>query len=293
MIRFASAMVMLTTIGIAASLTIGPIIWLFFIDWAAAANGFRVQPQSFSMDLRLAGAFLPRCAASHRHARTFAKHELAPGRKRAPHAVPPLRWYDVDEGISRSAHERAGRAAAAPRSAGHAHRFRHRDFGFLVVWQGTTLFLMYFYTDVIGIEPVLAGTIYLVAMVWDAVTDPVIAALPNAPAPAGVPPYRPGGRPFGVLSRWGFHSRHFPVAASDRPLGRTCCSERAVVRFSSLGVRTDAASGMVPYGRHVQRRLGYVVSLADNVEGGSVPIRSARRSLVLFSSRARCATGAA
>ena len=51
------------------------------------------------------------------------------------------------------------------------------DFGFLVVWQGTTLFLMYFYTDVIGIEPVLAGTIYLVAMVWDAVTDPVIAAL--------------------------------------------------------------------------------------------------------------------
>lgn len=58
MIRFASAMVMLTTIGIAASLTIGPIIWLFFIDWAAAANGFRVQPQSFSMDLRLAGAFI-------------------------------------------------------------------------------------------------------------------------------------------------------------------------------------------------------------------------------------------
>ncbi|MEE4205400.1 MAG: glycoside-pentoside-hexuronide (GPH):cation symporter [Erythrobacter sp.] len=51
------------------------------------------------------------------------------------------------------------------------------DFGFLVVWQGTTLFLMYFYTDVLGIDPVLAGTIYLVAMIWDAVTDPVIAAL--------------------------------------------------------------------------------------------------------------------
>jgi len=51
------------------------------------------------------------------------------------------------------------------------------DFGFLVVWQGTTLFLMYFYTDVMGIDPVLAGTIYLVAMVWDAITDPVIAAM--------------------------------------------------------------------------------------------------------------------
>lgn len=51
------------------------------------------------------------------------------------------------------------------------------DFGFLVVWQGTTLFLMYFYTDVLGIDPVVAGAIYLAAMVWDAVTDPVIAAL--------------------------------------------------------------------------------------------------------------------
>ncbi|PXW69808.1 GPH family glycoside/pentoside/hexuronide:cation symporter [Blastomonas natatoria] len=51
------------------------------------------------------------------------------------------------------------------------------DFGFLVVWQGTTLFLMYFYTDVMGIDPVLAGTIYLAAMVWDAVTDPVVAAM--------------------------------------------------------------------------------------------------------------------
>lgn len=51
------------------------------------------------------------------------------------------------------------------------------DFGFLVVWQGTTLFLMYFYTDVMGIDPVVAGAIYLTAMVWDAATDPVIAAL--------------------------------------------------------------------------------------------------------------------
>ncbi len=51
------------------------------------------------------------------------------------------------------------------------------DFGFLLVWQGTTLFLMYFYTDVLGISPVVAGTIYLVAMVWDAIIDPVIAAM--------------------------------------------------------------------------------------------------------------------
>lgn len=56
MIRFASTMATLTTIGIAASVTIGPVVWLFFIEWAAAAVGFRVQPQSFSIDLKLAGA---------------------------------------------------------------------------------------------------------------------------------------------------------------------------------------------------------------------------------------------
>lgn len=51
------------------------------------------------------------------------------------------------------------------------------DFGFLLVWQGTALFLMYFYTDVLGIAPAVAGMIYLIAMVWDAITDPVIASL--------------------------------------------------------------------------------------------------------------------
>lgn len=51
------------------------------------------------------------------------------------------------------------------------------DFGFLLVWQGTALFLMYFYTDVLGISPALAGMIYLIAMIWDAVSDPVIATL--------------------------------------------------------------------------------------------------------------------
>ena len=51
------------------------------------------------------------------------------------------------------------------------------DFSFNLVWQGTALFLMYFYTDVIGIDPKVAGIIYLIAMVWDAITDPIIAAL--------------------------------------------------------------------------------------------------------------------
>lgn len=36
-------------------------------------------------------------------------------------------------------------------------------------------FILYFYTDILGISPVTASTIFLVARVWDAVNDPFIA----------------------------------------------------------------------------------------------------------------------
>lgn len=75
------------------------------------------------------------------------------------------------------------------------------DFGFLLVWQGTSLFLMYFYTDVLGITPAVAGTIYLIAMIWDAVTDPVFAALADRTR-TRMGKYRPwllyGAVPFGI-----------------------------------------------------------------------------------------------
>ncbi|MBV7266126.1 MFS transporter [Erythrobacter ani] len=51
------------------------------------------------------------------------------------------------------------------------------DYSLNLVWQGTALFLLYVYTDVFGIAPATAGAIYLAAMVWDAVTDPLVAAL--------------------------------------------------------------------------------------------------------------------
>lgn len=75
------------------------------------------------------------------------------------------------------------------------------DFGFLLVWQGTTMFLMYFYTDVLGISPAIAGLIYMIAMIWDAVTDPVFAALADRTR-SRMGMYRPwllmGAIPFGV-----------------------------------------------------------------------------------------------
>jgi GPH family glycoside/pentoside/hexuronide:cation symporter len=48
------------------------------------------------------------------------------------------------------------------------------DFGFNFYWQSATLYLLYFYTDVVKLAPALAGAIYMWALVWDAALDPVI-----------------------------------------------------------------------------------------------------------------------
>lgn len=51
------------------------------------------------------------------------------------------------------------------------------DFGFNLVWTGTSLFLMYVYTDVFGLSPIVAGAIYALALFWDAVTDPLMGMI--------------------------------------------------------------------------------------------------------------------
>jgi GPH family glycoside/pentoside/hexuronide:cation symporter len=53
------------------------------------------------------------------------------------------------------------------------------DFAFNLFFQGTTLFLLFFYTDILKIDAVQAGTIFLVATIWDAITDPIMGFLAN------------------------------------------------------------------------------------------------------------------
>ena len=48
------------------------------------------------------------------------------------------------------------------------------DFAFNLYWQGISLYLFYFYTDVLGLPNVLAGMIYAIGSLWDAVTDPAM-----------------------------------------------------------------------------------------------------------------------
>lgn len=51
------------------------------------------------------------------------------------------------------------------------------DFGFNIYWQTVSIFLLFFYTDVLGISTTLAGLIYMVSLLIDACIDPVIGYL--------------------------------------------------------------------------------------------------------------------
>ncbi|NNU16240.1 MFS transporter [Parvularcula sp. ZS-1/3] len=73
-------------------------------------------------------------------------------------------------------------SAAAQKSRGWAERFSRLaaygvgDFGLNIYWNTLSLFLVFFYTVVVGIPPGVAGIIYSIGMAWDALSDPVIAS---------------------------------------------------------------------------------------------------------------------
>ncbi|NOU49179.1 MFS transporter [Pseudoalteromonas sp. JBTF-M23] len=46
-----------------------------------------------------------------------------------------------------------------------------------LIFQTVMMFLLLFYTDVMGIEPALVGTLFLVVRIFDAVTDPLMGAI--------------------------------------------------------------------------------------------------------------------
>lgn len=51
------------------------------------------------------------------------------------------------------------------------------DFGFNLFYTGLNLYLLFYYTDVLGIDPATAGLIFMLPVIWDAVTDPIMGAI--------------------------------------------------------------------------------------------------------------------
>ena len=50
-------------------------------------------------------------------------------------------------------------------------------YGVFLAWMMVALYLLYFYTDVMGLTALQAGSIFFLASLWDAVTDPVMGWL--------------------------------------------------------------------------------------------------------------------
>ncbi|HZZ69470.1 MAG TPA: MFS transporter [Phenylobacterium sp.] len=75
-------------------------------------------------------------------------------------------------------------------------------FAFNLYWQSLTLFLLFYYTDVVGISPAVAGLIYLLASFWDGLIDPVIGAAADRTRTrwGGYRPYLLFGAPVLALS---------------------------------------------------------------------------------------------
>lgn len=48
------------------------------------------------------------------------------------------------------------------------------DFGLNLFWNMTNMFVLFYYTDVLGLPNTTAGTIVMGAMIWDGITDPLI-----------------------------------------------------------------------------------------------------------------------
>ena len=48
------------------------------------------------------------------------------------------------------------------------------DFGFNLYFAGLNLYLLYYYTDVLNIDPALAGLIIMLPVIWDGVSDPLM-----------------------------------------------------------------------------------------------------------------------
>lgn len=48
------------------------------------------------------------------------------------------------------------------------------DYGLNLFFQTVGLYLLFFYTDVLNIQPATAGFIYMIAIVWDGITDPLM-----------------------------------------------------------------------------------------------------------------------
>ena len=81
-----------------------------------------------------------------------------------------------------------------------------------IIFQTVMMFLLIFYTDVVGISPAVVGTMFLVVRLFDAITDPLMGALADR-TKTRFGQFRPYllwlAVPFGIISIMAFTTPDF------------------------------------------------------------------------------------
>ncbi|HEY0942005.1 MAG TPA: glycoside-pentoside-hexuronide (GPH):cation symporter [Steroidobacter sp.] len=113
------------------------------------------------------------------------------------------------------------------------------DLGFNFYWQGVGLFLYFFYTDVMGLSPRVAGIAYAAASLWDALIDPIIGAAADR-----------------TRTRWGSYRPYLLIGAIPCGLAFVACfwvppfQGGALIAYASatlILLRTCYAVASIPY----------------------------------------------
>lgn len=113
------------------------------------------------------------------------------------------------------------------------------DYGFNLYWQSVSLFLMFYYTDAIGLSATTAGLIYMAASIFDGCIDPVMGAFADR-----------------TRTRWGRYRPYIlwgtiPLALSFAALyykpGLDAFGITAVVCATHLLFRVCYTIGSIPY----------------------------------------------
>ena len=130
---------------------------------------------------------------------------------------------------------KAGFQLSFARKAG----FSLGDYACNLYWQSVSLFLMFYYTDALGLPGATAGLIYMVASIFDGITDPLMGAIADR-----------------TRTRWGRFRPYILIGAI--PVGLSFCflywapaatglGLTAVVLASHLVFRTAYTFVSVPY----------------------------------------------
>lgn len=146
----------------------------------------------------------------------------------SPRVRQKIGWNVNNQSSSTNVAQATAGASQAPLSVGRIVSYGAGDFAFNLSFAFSSLFLLYFYTDVLGISAGTAGLIMMAALIWDGVADPIIGAIANR-----------------TRTRWGRYRPYLLFGAV--PLALSVVVMFLPVKFSGAALAAYALASQILY----------------------------------------------